>query len=63
MSFIPQEIENFKSQINISPNIFSNVILSLNKPLINNTSVRIYYILKENDEIFPNNKYENQNKY
>ena len=58
--FISQEeIQNFYSQISISPNIVFNFIQSLNNPL-NNSSIRINYLINENDEILYNNeKYDN----
>ena len=63
--FITQkEIQNFNSQINISPNIVFNVIQSLSTSSKNSTSVRINYLINENDEIlFNNNKDENKDKY
>ena len=58
--FISQEeIQNFYSQISISPNIVFNFIQSLNNPL-NNSSIRINYLINENDDILYNNeKYDN----
>ena len=63
--FITQkEIQNFNSQINISPNIVFNVIQSLCTQSKNSTSIRINYLITENDEIlFNNNKDENKDKY
>ena len=63
--FITQkEIQNFNSQINISPNIVFNVIQSLCTQSKNSTSIRINYLINENDEIlFNNNKDENKDKY
>ena len=63
--FITQkEIQNFNSQVNISPNIVFNVIQSLSDPSKSNTSIRINYIINENDEIlFSNNKEDKEEKF
>ena len=63
MSITQIEIRNFNSQINISPNIIYNAIQSLSAPSKNNTSVRIYYYINENDEIILNIPNEDQDKY
>ena len=63
--FITQkEIQNFHSQVNISPNIVFNVIQSLSDPSKSNTSIRINYIINENDEILFNiNKEDKEEKF
>ena len=63
--FITQkEIQNFNSQVNISPNIVFNVIQSLSDPSKSNNSIRINYIINENDEILFNiNKEDKEEKF
>ena len=63
MSITQIEIRNFNSQINISPNIIYNAIQTLSSPSKNNTSVRIYYYINENDETILNIPNEDQDKY
>ena len=59
MFIYQKEIQNINSQTNISPNIFFNVIQSLSIPTKANTSIRINYLINENDELlFSNNKEE-----
>ena len=63
MSITNQEIRNFYFQINISPNIIYNVIKTFNTPSKDNTSIRIYYFINENDELILNNQISNPDKY
>ena len=51
MSITQQEITNFISQINISPNIMDYSLQILCGSPKGNSSVRIYYYINENDEI------------
>ena len=62
--FIPQkDIQNFNSQTYISPNIVFNVIQSLSTSSESNSSIRINYIINENNELlFSNNEEENKEK-
>ena len=62
MSFTLQEIKNFNSEINISPNIILNIIKALNNTK-NNSSIRIYYLIKDNDQIFFNSENEHEEKF
>ena len=63
MSISLKEIQNYHSQIDISPNIIYNVIESLSNPSKSKTSIRINYLLNENDEILFINHDENIEKY
>ena len=63
MSITQQEIKNFISQTNISPNIIYNSLKSLCPQSKNDTSVRIYYYINEKDEIILNTQNEEEGKY
>ena len=63
MSISLKEIENYHSQIEISPNIIYNAIESLSSPSNSKTSIRINYLINENDEILFINHDENIEKY
>ena len=51
MSISLKEIQNYHSQIDISPNIIYNVIESFSNPSKSKSSIRINYLINENDEI------------
>ena len=63
MSISLKEIQNYHSQIDISPNIIYNVIESLSNPSKSKSSIRINYLINENDEILFINHDENIEKY
>ena len=56
MPITQQEITNFISQINISPNIIDYSLQTLCESSKDNSSVRIYYYINENDEIIMQNE-------
>ena len=61
MSISQKEINDLNSQINISPNIFLRIAQSINSDSKINDSIRIFYLINENDEIL-NNPNENMDK-
>ena len=61
MSISQKEINDLNSQINISPNIFLRIAQSINSDSKTNDSIRIFYLINENDEIL-NNPNENMDK-
>ena len=63
MSISLKEIQNYHSQIDISPNIIYNVIESFSNPSKNKSSIRINYLINENDEILFINQDENIERY
>ena len=63
MSISLKEIQNYHSQIDISPNIIYNVIESLTNPSKSKSSIRINYLINGNDEILFINHDENIEKY
>lgn len=58
-----KEIQNYYSNINISPNIIHNILCSLNKAYKNNSAIRINYIINEKDVILLLNQDERIDKY
>ena len=63
MSISLKEIQNYHSQIDISPNIIYNAIESLSNPSKSKSSIRINYLINENDEILFINHDENIEKF
>ena len=63
MSISLKEIQNYHSQIDISPNIIYNAIESLSNPSKSKSSIRINYLINENDEILFINHDENTEKF
>ena len=61
MSISEKEINDFNSQINISKNILLRTTQSLRNDSKNNDSIRIFYLINENDEII-NNEIDNIDK-